>query len=175
MTALQLKPAHKAVKAYFDELNAVAHLDFYDEGAVSPAFAALLRHCGRQSRLTLVEKYPLTRGGRNLRVDGALVDTFKIPHGYWEAKDTKDDLEKEIHKKFEAGYPRDNILFQAPHRPSFTRMAGNISTRTSPNRNNSLRLCKPSSPISRPILRNGKRPSTSSRISCRSTPPPSWA
>jgi predicted helicase len=116
MPSLNLKPAHKAVKAYFDELNAVAHLDFYDEGAVSPAFAELLRHCGRQSRLTLVEQFPLARAGRNLRVDGALVDTFKIPHGYWEAKDTKDDLEKEIQKKFDAGYPRDNILFQAPHR-----------------------------------------------------------
>ena len=116
MPALNLKPAHKAVRAYFEELNAVAHLDFYDEGAVSPAFAELLRHCGRQTRLTLVEQFPLAKGGRNLRVDGALVDTFKIPHGYWEAKDTKDDLEKEIQKKFEAGYPRDNILFQAPHR-----------------------------------------------------------
>src|SRR3989339_1060469 len=116
MPALNLKPAHKAVKAYFDELNAVAHLDFYDEGAVSPAFAELLRHCGRQTRLTLVEQFPLAKGGRNLRVDGALVDNFKIPHGYWEAKDTKDDLEKEIQKKFDAGYPRDNILFQAPHR-----------------------------------------------------------
>ncbi|MDO9533360.1 MAG: type ISP restriction/modification enzyme [Deltaproteobacteria bacterium] len=116
MPALNLKPTHKAVKAYFDELKAVAHLDFYDEGAVSPAFAELLRHCGHQSRLTLVEQFPLARAGRNLRVDGALVDTFKIPHGYWEAKDTKDDLEKEIQKKFEAGYPKDNILFQAPHR-----------------------------------------------------------
>ena len=116
MPTLNLKPAHKAVKAYFDELQAVAHLDFYDEGAVSPAFAELLRHCGRQTRLTLVEQFPLARGGRNLRVDGALVDEFKIPHGYWEAKDTKDDLEKEIQKKFEAGYPKDNILFQAPHR-----------------------------------------------------------
>jgi predicted helicase len=116
MPALNLKPAHKAVKAYFDELQAVAHLDFYDEGAVSPAFAELLRHCGRQTRLTLVEQYPLARSGRNLRVDGALVDIFKIPHGYWEAKDTKDDLDKEIQKKFDAGYPRDNILFQAPQR-----------------------------------------------------------
>jgi predicted helicase len=116
MPALNLKPAHKAVKAYFDELQAVAHLDFYDEGAVSPAFAELLRHCARQFRLTLVEQFPLARSGRNLRVDGALVDDFKIPHGYWEAKDTKDDLDKEIQKKFAAGYPRDNILFQAPHR-----------------------------------------------------------
>ncbi|MGB8991020.1 MAG: N-6 DNA methylase [Desulfobaccales bacterium] len=63
-----------------------------------------------------MEQYPLARGGRHLKMDGALVDAFKIPHGYWEAKDTKDDLEKEIQKKFDAGYPKDNILFQAPHR-----------------------------------------------------------
>jgi predicted helicase len=49
-------------------------------------------------------------------VDGALVDNFKLPHGYWEAKDTKDDLDREIQKKFDTGYPKDNILFQAPHR-----------------------------------------------------------
>ena len=77
MPTLNLKPAHKAVKAYFDELKAVAHLDFYDEGAVSPAFAELLRHCGRQTRLTLVEQFPLAQGGRNLRVDGALVDELQ--------------------------------------------------------------------------------------------------
>jgi predicted helicase len=116
MPALNLKPAHKAVQAYFDELKTLSHLDFYDEGAVSPAFAKLLSHCGRQFRLTLAEQYHLARAGRNLRVDGALVDNFKIPHGYWEAKDTKDDLDKEIQKKFDAGYPRNNILFQAPQR-----------------------------------------------------------
>jgi hypothetical protein len=45
-----------------------------------------------------------------------LFDDFKIPHGYWEAKDTEDDLAQEVRKKFAAGYPRDNILFQAPDR-----------------------------------------------------------
>jgi hypothetical protein len=33
-------------------------------------------------------------------VDGARVEQFKLPHGYWEAKDSADDLEKEITKKF---------------------------------------------------------------------------
>ncbi len=41
---------------------------------------------------------------------------IRLPHGYREAKDTADDLEKEIQKKFQAGYPKNNILFQAPHR-----------------------------------------------------------
>ncbi len=115
MATLNLKPTHKAVKAYYDEIATLTSLDCYNEGAVSPAFAALLKHCGAQYRWTLVEKYGMSRGGRNLFVDGALVDSFKLPHGYWEAKDTKDDLEKEIQKKFDQGYPKDNILFQAPH------------------------------------------------------------
>jgi predicted helicase len=86
------------------------------EGAVSPAFAALLRHCARQFDWTLVEKHSIKRNGHHVVVDGALVDTFKLPHGYWEAKDSGDDLDKEVKKKFAAGYPKDNILFQAPDR-----------------------------------------------------------
>ena len=46
----------------------------------------------------------------------ALVDDFNLVHGFWEAKDTDDDLNKEIKKKFEIGYPKNNILFQAPDR-----------------------------------------------------------
>jgi predicted helicase len=116
MFSLHLKPTHQAVRAYFEEIGALSHLDFYAEGAVSPAFASLLRHCAKQARLTLVEQYYLSKNGRSLRVDGALLDNFKLPYGYWEAKDTADDLDKEIKKKFAAGYPKDNILFQAPHR-----------------------------------------------------------
>ena len=101
---------------YYDELRTLSNLDFYAEGSVSPAFAALLRHCAKQVRLSLVEQYPLQKNGRSLRLDGALLDNFRLPHGYWEAKDTADDLEKEIQKKFQAGYPKNNILFQAPNR-----------------------------------------------------------
>src|SRR5208282_1039124 len=34
-----------------------------------------------------------------------------VPFGYWEAKDSKDDLDLEIEKKFRAGYPKTNIIF----------------------------------------------------------------
>lgn len=116
MITLNLKPTHQAVRAYYDELRTLSNLDFYAEGAVSPAFAALLRHCAKQNRLTLIEQYPFKKNGHTLRIDGALLDSFKLPLGYWEAKDTADDLQKEIKKKFAAGYPKDNIFFQAPHR-----------------------------------------------------------
>jgi hypothetical protein len=44
-----------------------------------------------------------------LRVDGALVDEFRLTHGFWEAKDSQDDLGKEVKKKLTAGYPRNVI------------------------------------------------------------------
>jgi hypothetical protein len=116
MNTLNLKPSHKAVKDYYDALNNLATLRTSHEGAVSPAFAALLRHCAHQFGWTLLEKHAVKRNGHPIRVDGALVDAFKLPHGYWEAKDSGDDLEKEIKKKFATGYPKDNILFQAPNR-----------------------------------------------------------
>ncbi|MDR0327767.1 MAG: N-6 DNA methylase, partial [Planctomycetaceae bacterium] len=44
--------------------------------------------------------------------DGTLKDILQQDWGYWEAKDTDDDLDKEIGKKFAKGYPTDNILFE---------------------------------------------------------------
>ena len=35
-----------------------------------------------------------------------------MARGYWEAKDTHDDLDAEIQAKFNRGYPRDNIVFE---------------------------------------------------------------
>ena len=48
---------------------------------------------------------------RRIVVDGALMDNFRLTHGYWEAKDADDDLPVEVVRKFERGYPRDNIPF----------------------------------------------------------------
>ena len=58
----------------------------------------------------------MKRNGKNLRADGGLIDKFNLLHGIWDAKDGTDDLEREVRNKFEAGYPSENILFQAPER-----------------------------------------------------------
>ena len=114
---LQLKATHKVVRAYFTELNNLAQLGFFHEGAVAPAFANILRAGAQPFGWTLTEQYQRKPGrGRTIRIDGALLDNFKLAHGYWEAKDSADDLDAEIRKKLAAGYPRDNILFQAPDR-----------------------------------------------------------
>ena len=117
MPYLNLKPTHKPVTDYFKALKKVQQLSLLDEGAVAPAFANLLRACASRMNWTLAEQYAIPRKGRRpLRADGAFLDQFKLRHGVWEAKDSKDDLDKEVKKKFSEGYPQDNILFQAPDR-----------------------------------------------------------
>ena len=50
------------------------------------------------------------------RPDGTLRDSFNLPRGYWEAKDTGDDLITEIRKKINAGYPVTNTIFEDTRR-----------------------------------------------------------
>ena len=124
MTVLNLKPTHKPIKDYYDALDQFDQLGFTHETAVRSAFQSLLQHCGRAFNWTLVPEYsmtPLIRGARGVKnkrivIDGALVDSFQLSHGYWEAKDIYDSLPVQVQHKFEAGYPRDNILFQTPKR-----------------------------------------------------------
>jgi len=115
VSTLSLKPAHAAVKKYYATLQRFARGHFDKEGNIRGAFEDLLKHCARQYDWTLGPEYSIPRKDRNpLSVDGALLDAFNLPRGYWEAKDEHDSLEVEMKKKFEAGYPRSNILFQHP-------------------------------------------------------------
>ena len=114
---LQLKATHKVIREYFAELTKLGQLDLVHEGAVAPAFANILRAGAQPFGWTLAEQYTRKLAdGRSIRIDGALLDDFNLAHGYWEAKDSDDDLDVEIRKKLAAGYPQDNILFQAPQR-----------------------------------------------------------
>lgn len=83
------------------------------ESVVSEAFKDLLKGWGRTFDLTFIPQYLFeTKAGDRRIVDGALLHTLRVPFGYWEAKDSQDDLDVEIAKKFKAGYPRNNIIFE---------------------------------------------------------------
>ena len=112
MPYLNLKANSQPIQTFYREIKEKQQLSFLHEGAVAPHFSKLLQHCGRQFNWTLIEQYPLARQGRHpLKADGDLLDEFKLIHGLWEAKDTRDDLPTEVKKKFQASYPQDNILF----------------------------------------------------------------
>ncbi|QYX31264.1 hypothetical protein [Sphaerospermopsis torques-reginae] len=117
MSSLNLKPTHKPIKQYYEELENFKRLGVVHETAVKVAFQKLLEFCCQQFKWTLVQEYAITRSKRKpLRVDGALVDDFNLPRAYWEAKDSKDNLKKEVQKKIAVDYPKDNIIFQQPER-----------------------------------------------------------
>ncbi len=106
---MEIKPTHKAIKAYYAEMEAYTQQGIMHEGAVSQGFATLLETVAKQQQWTLIQQYALPS---RKRIDGALLDSFRIPRGYWEAKDSSDDLESEIKKKIAIGYPLLNTIFE---------------------------------------------------------------
>ncbi|MYA69274.1 N-6 DNA methylase, partial [Candidatus Poribacteria bacterium] len=117
MPQLNLKPNHKAIHDYYATLQQYAQHDITHEGAVSNPFAFLLDACAKQVDATLVSQYPMrTPKGNRIVLDGVILDAYRIPFAYWEAKDIDDDLYRAVQAKRDAGYPFDNILFQTPHR-----------------------------------------------------------
>jgi predicted helicase len=114
---LHLKASHAKVKEYFGALNQFGQLNISHETAVRQAFASLLDTCAHQFKWKLVQEFRLPAPrNKSVIVDGVVLDSFTLKHGFWEAKDLNDQLEKEVKKKLELGYPRNNIIFQSPER-----------------------------------------------------------
>src|SRR6266480_567371 len=103
----------KAIDHYYQELAAYHTLKVTHETGVRSAFQNLLASFAQSANWTLIPEQTLANGKRP---DGTLRDTFNLPRGYWEAKDTRDDLLTEIHKKIHAGYPVTNTIFEDTRR-----------------------------------------------------------
>ena len=83
------------------------------ESVVREAFKDLLKGWARAHDLIFVPEYEIATPIKERRyVDGALLHALRVPFGYWEAKDEKDDLDAEIATKLRRGYPQDNIIFE---------------------------------------------------------------
>ncbi len=83
------------------------------ESVVREAFKDLLKGYARSHDLVFVPEFEIESPAKERRyVDGALLHALRLPFGYWEAKDEKDDLDAEIEIKFKRGYPKDNIIFE---------------------------------------------------------------
>ena len=81
------------------------------EQNIRRAFANCLdAYCrDHKEKLALVDELGAALGNRP---DGTVKDSLRMNRGYWEAKDSRDDLDTEIQRKFNRGYPRDNIIFE---------------------------------------------------------------
>ena len=116
MPAMSLKATDPAIKAYHAELQVYADHDAAHEGATETAFSRLLAVTAKPHGWTLIPKKGFKVGGKHIVPDGTLQDGNFLRRGYWEAKDTDDDLEVEITKKRKKGYPIANTIFEDTQR-----------------------------------------------------------
>ena len=102
------------IQKYLNELHDLRKVSGTSrETVVREAFKTLLKEWGRSHDLVFVTEYEIITPAKERRlVDGALLHELRLPFGYWEAKDEKDDLDAEIEIKFRRGYPQDNIIFE---------------------------------------------------------------
>ncbi len=106
--------SHLLIQAYLNELRDLRKVSGTTrESVVREAFKDLLKGWGRALNLIFVAEYEHTTPDKRTRyVDGALLHELRVPFGYWEAKDEKDNLDDEIAFKLRRGYPQDNIIFE---------------------------------------------------------------
>ena len=107
-----IKPTDAAIKAYHGALETYAAHGAEHEGATETAFSQLLAVTAKPHGWTLIPKKKLKVGGKLIYPDGTLQDAHFLRRGYWEAKDTHDDLAAEIGKKRAKGYPLVNTIFE---------------------------------------------------------------
>ena len=103
--------ARHRIESYYKELEDIIQFGGSDnELNIRKAFQdCLSEYCSiHRENLKLIPELAAAGG----IPDGTVKDSLRMARGYWEAKDTHDDLDAEIQAKFNRGYPRDNILFE---------------------------------------------------------------
>ncbi len=84
-----------------------------NETTVRNAFYNLLNDYAHTRDLELVTEITLAgTKGKPVTPDGIVKNVLRLDYGYWESKDESDDLDEEIRKKLQKGYPTSNILFE---------------------------------------------------------------
>ncbi len=109
--------AHPAIKAYHAALATYAAAGATHEGALRTAFGNLLDAVAKPHGWTLIPEKRLAVGAKTyIYPDGTLEDVYHLSRGYWEAKDTADDLATEIKRKIAKKYPLTNTIFEDTRR-----------------------------------------------------------
>lgn len=103
-----------AIHNYYREVENLKHYGgTHKETSIRTAFHRLLDIYAKSKDLILVAEVAiLGKKGKAVIPDGTLKDILRQDWGYWESKDEYDDIDLEIQKKWDKGYPRDNILFE---------------------------------------------------------------
>jgi predicted helicase len=114
--ATQLSPTHTLIREYHHSLADLRSKNVEHELGLRTAFQNLLTDTAPLHGWNFVAELGAKAGGHIVRPDGTLWDSNSIPRGYWEAKDSRDDLAREIERKIKRGYPLSNTIFEDTRR-----------------------------------------------------------
>ncbi len=109
MPALPSAKVERFIAGYYQRLAEVRGQGATKESSLRAAFEDLLYEAGREVGWVVIPEESLPN---RKRPDATLRDANTLPRGWWEAKDSGDDLEVEIQKKLALGYPATNIIFE---------------------------------------------------------------
>ena len=109
---LELSPGDPLIKAYLQDIQHLKSQRVKHELGLKGPFQNLLDKAAKKRGWTLVAELSTYSGGKRVVPDGTVRDEFRLARGWWEAKDTSDNLAAEIVKKLKAGYPVRNTIFE---------------------------------------------------------------
>jgi predicted helicase len=113
---LELTPSDPIIKTYLKDLQHLKQQEVVHELGLKGPFQNLLDKAAKRRGWTLVPELATHSGGKRVVPDGTVRDEFRLARGWWEAKDTSDNLAFEIQKKLRAGYPARNTIFEDTQR-----------------------------------------------------------
>src|SRR5688572_17081228 len=109
---LDLAANDPIIKAYLHDIRHLNQQEIAHELGRKGAFQNLLDKAAKRRGWTLVPALSTYSGGRRVVPDGTVRDEYRLARGWWEAKDTSDNLGAEIKKKLKAGYPARYTIFE---------------------------------------------------------------
>ena len=107
-----IPPTHRAIRKYYEDLFTLRKQRVMHEMGLRSPFQRLLEDTAKLKKWTLIAELSEKTSGGRVQPDGTLRDWNSLPRGYWEAKDTQDDLDIEIKKKTARGYKLSNTIFE---------------------------------------------------------------
>src|ERR1035438_4001885 len=109
---LELAANDPLIKTYLHDLQRLKAQTVTHELGLRGPFQNLLDKAAKKRGWTLVPELSTYSGGKRVVPDGTVRDEYRLARGWWEAKDTSDNLAAEIAKKLKAGYPSRNTIFE---------------------------------------------------------------
>lgn len=109
--------SQRLINSYLSEIDRLKKFSGTStEQVIREAFKDLLKNWAKANDLIFIpELLYETKLKTKVYPDGTILHDVRVPLGYWEAKDTADDLDDEIEKKQRKGYPQDNIIYENSH------------------------------------------------------------